>query len=81
MACILLTQITPEVAVRIVGILLIVLGLGGLAYGGISWTRKDKVVDIGPVEVTRNKTESLPLPPVAGGACLIAGAALLVASS
>ena len=66
---------------RIVGILLIVLGLGGLAYGGISWTRKDKVVDIGPVEVTRNKIESLPLPSVAGGACLIAGVALFFASS
>ena len=66
---------------RIVGILLIVLGLGGLAYGGLSWTHKDKVVDIGPVEVTRDKTESFPLPPVAGGACLLAGAALLVASS
>jgi len=67
--------------VRIVGILLIVLGLLGLAYGGINWTHKDKVVDLGPVEVTRNKSESVPLPPLAGGACLLAGTVLLIASA
>jgi uncharacterized membrane protein YidH (DUF202 family) len=69
------------VVVKIIGILLIVLGLGGLAYGGLSWTRKDKVVDLGPVQVTRDKTESVPIPPIAGAACLLAGAAMLVADS
>ena len=41
---------------KILGIVLIVLGLVGLAYGGLSWTRKEKVVDIGTVEVTADTT-------------------------
>ncbi len=47
--------------------------------GGVSWTRRDKVVDIGPVQVTTDKRESVPLPPVAGGLCLVAGAVLVFA--
>jgi hypothetical protein len=63
---------------RTAGIVLIVIGLIGLAYGGISWTTRDKVVDLGPVEVTKNKTQSIPLPPLAGGLCVIAGVVLAV---
>ena len=40
---------------RILGMLLVVLGLLGLLYGGLSWTRKDKVIDAGPIEVTADK--------------------------
>jgi hypothetical protein len=64
---------------RLIGIALIVLGIVGLAYGGITWTTRDKVVDMGPLQVTRDKTQSLPLPPIAGGVCLIAGVVLLIA--
>jgi hypothetical protein len=66
----------PEM--KVVALLLIVLGVLGLAYGGITWTRKDKVVDIGPVEITADKTERLPLPPIAGAICLAVGAGLLL---
>jgi len=64
---------------KIVGILLIVLGLAGVLYGGVSWTHPDKVVDVGPIEVTRDKKESLPIPPIAGAVCVLAGVVLLVA--
>ena len=64
---------------KILGIVLIVLGVFGLAYGGINWTHRDKVVDIGPIEVTQDKHERLPLPPIAGGVCVIVGATLLIA--
>jgi uncharacterized membrane protein YidH (DUF202 family) len=64
---------------KIIGIVLVVLGILGLAYGGVTWTTKEKVVDLGPLQVTHDKTQSLPLPPIAGGVCLIAGAVLLVA--
>jgi hypothetical protein len=64
---------------KILGIVLIVLGVFGLAYGGISWTHKDKVVDLGPVEVTQEKHERLPFSPIAGGICLAVGATLLIA--
>lgn len=63
---------------KAIGIVLVVLGILGLAYGGISWTRKDKVVDIGPVEITADKHESLPVPPIAGAVLLIAGLVLVV---
>ena len=41
------------------GMILIVIGLIGLLYGGMSWTRKDKVVDAGPIEITADKHERL----------------------
>lgn len=63
---------------RVLGIALVILGLAGLIYGGVSWTRKDKVVDMGPVEITADKRESLPLPPLVGGVMLLAGVALLM---
>ena len=63
---------------KTIGIVLIVLGVIGLAYGGLSWTRKDTIVDAGPIEITTNKTESLPLPPIAGGLLLVAGVVLLM---
>ena len=60
------------------GILLIVLGLLGLVYGGLSWTSKDTIVDAGPIEITTDKRESLPIPPIAGAAALVAGVVLLM---
>jgi hypothetical protein len=63
---------------RILGVLLIALGLVGLLYGGVSWTRREKVLDVGPVEVTRDHEKSLPMPPIVGGVCLVAGVLLVV---
>lgn len=64
---------------KLIGIVLIVLGVIGLVAGGISWTEREKVVDLGPLEVTTENRESIPLPPVIGGLLLVAGVALLVA--
>ncbi len=64
--------------VKVIGIILIVLGVAGLAYGGLSWTRRDTIVDAGPIEITANKTERVPLPPIAGGLLLIAGVVLVM---
>ena len=63
---------------KVIALALIVIGIIGLAYGGISWTRREKVVDIGPVEINADKTERLPLPPIAGAICLAVGAGLLL---
>ena len=65
----------------IVGILLIVLGVVGLAVGGINYTRREKVIDIGPIEATAEKRERIPISPVAGGIALAAGVVLLVAAN
>ena len=64
--------------VKVIGIVLIVLGVVGLAYGGLSWTRRDTIVNAGPIEITADKTERVPLPPIAGGLLLIAGVVLVM---
>jgi hypothetical protein len=60
------------------GGVLVALGLIALLYGGVSWTHKDKVVDAGPIEITADKKESIPISPIAGGVMLVAGVALLL---
>ena len=66
---------------KIVGILLIVLGVIALAYGGFSYTKREKIVDIGPIEATAETRETVPLPPVLGGLALAGGVVLLIAGS
>jgi len=62
---------------KILGAILIVLGIIGLAWGGFTYTTKEKVLDVGPIEATREKSHTVPLPPLAGGAALIGGIVLL----
>ena len=64
---------------KTLGVILIVLGLFGLAWGGFTYTTTEKVVDIGPIHASRDKTHNVPLPPIAGAAALIGGVVLLVA--
>jgi hypothetical protein len=66
---------------RIIGIALIVIGLISLALGGISYTTKEKVVDIGPIEATAERHKTIPLPPLLGGLALAGGVALLIVGS
>ena len=65
--------------IRILGVVLIVLGLAGLAWGGFTYTTREKVVDIGPIHATRDQTHTVLLPPLAGAVALIGGIVLLVA--
>jgi hypothetical protein len=64
---------------RALGIILIALGLFGLAWGGFAYTTREKVVDIGPIHATRDKTHNVPVPPIAGAASLVGGIVLLFA--
>jgi len=63
------------------GIILIVIGVVALAYQGITYTTREKVVDIGPIQMTAEKTKTLPLPPLVGVVALVGGIALLVTGS
>ena len=65
--------------VTLVGIALIILGVVAFAYQGISYTTREKVVDLGPLQVTSEKTETIPLTPLLGGLALVGGIVLLVA--
>ena len=62
---------------KTIGAILIVLGLLGLAWGGFTYTTREKLVDIGPIHATREKTHDIPVPPIAGALALIGGIALL----
>ena len=62
----------------LIGIILIVIGIVALAYQGITYTTREKVVDLGPIQVTADKTRTLPLPPIVGGIALVGGIVLLV---
>jgi uncharacterized membrane protein len=64
--------------ITIVGIALILLGIVALSYNRITYTTKEKIVDIGPIEATAEKEKSIPLPPLLGGLLLIAGVGLVV---
>lgn len=65
---------------RTIGSILIVFGLIGLAWGGFTYKTKEKVVDLGPIEATHEKTHNVPLPPIAGAAALIGGIVLVATS-
>jgi hypothetical protein len=62
---------------KLSGLILVGLGIIMLAYQGFSYTSREKVIDFGPVQVTTEKTHSLPLPPIVGGIALAAGVVLL----
>jgi len=61
----------------LVGIALIVLGIVAFAYKGITYTSREKVVDIGPIHATADTQKTIPLSPLLGGAALIGGIVLL----
>lgn len=63
---------------RIVGAILIVIGLIGVLWGGISWTEEKTVVDLGPFQARAEEHKTIPIPPVAGGIAIVAGVVLLV---
>jgi uncharacterized membrane protein len=65
----------------LIGIILIVLGIIAFAYQGITYTTREKVVDIGPIEMTADKTKTIPLPPIVGGVAVVGGIVLLVLGS
>ena len=62
----------------VVGIILIVLGVGALAYQGINYTSRETVVDLGPIQATAEREKTLPIPPIVGIAAIVGGVALLV---
>jgi hypothetical protein len=63
---------------RVLGIVLIVLGALALAYQGITYTSHKKVLDVGPIHATADERKTIPLPPIIGGAALIAGLLLVL---
>jgi uncharacterized membrane protein YidH (DUF202 family) len=64
----------------VLAVILIIIGVIALAYGGFNFTTKEKVAEVGPLKLEKNKTHSVPLPPILGVLALVGGVALLVLS-
>ncbi|HJR02963.1 MAG TPA: DUF3185 domain-containing protein [Methylomirabilota bacterium] len=64
--------------VLIVAIVLIAIGVVSLAYQGITYTTREKIIDLGPIKATADKEKTIPLPPILGGLALAGGVVLLV---
>jgi hypothetical protein len=65
----------------IAGIVLIILGIFSFAYQGISFTTREKVVDVGPIHATKDEKHTVPLTPVLGGLLLVGGVLLVLSGS
>ena len=63
---------------KIVGIILIVVGILALVYQGFSYTQTKQDAKIGPLEIQHQETHDVPVPPVIGVVCIVAGAAALI---
>jgi len=70
-----------EVIVKLIGVFLIVIGVLALAVGGIRYTTREKVLELGPIEATAEKHHNIPLSPIVGIAAVAGGIALVVAGS
>ncbi|PYL06189.1 MAG: DUF3185 domain-containing protein [Verrucomicrobia bacterium] len=65
----------------IVGIILIVIGIISLVYGGITYTKREKVLEFGPIQATAERQKTIPFPPLLGGVCLVGGIVLVIVGS
>ena len=63
---------------KVMGFVLVVLGLLALVYGGISYSRQRTVLDVGPFKATATEQKNIPLSPIVGGIALLSGIILLV---
>jgi hypothetical protein len=64
---------------KMLGIVLIVVGVLALAYQGFTYTTRETVIDIGPIKATADRERTFPLPPVIGIAAIAGGVVLLIA--
>ncbi len=65
----------------IIGVILILLGVIALAYQGITYTSREKVLDIGPIQATAKTRKTIPIPPIVGAAFIVGGIVVLVFGS
>lgn len=64
--------------IMLIGLVLIVLGIGALAYQGFTYTTREKIVDIGPFQASADTQKTVPLPPILGGIAIVCGVGLVV---
>jgi membrane-bound ClpP family serine protease len=65
----------------VIGVILIILGIAALAYQGITYTKKETLVNIGPIHAEAERQHTIPLPPIIGVAAILGGIVLVVSGS
>ena len=65
----------------IIGIVLIIVGVIGFAWGGLGWTTQKKDAQLGPLEITHKESHGIAFPPIASGICLVGGIVLVIIGS
>jgi uncharacterized membrane protein YidH (DUF202 family) len=64
---------------KVLGSILIIIGIVALVYGGFTYTRQRKVLDVGPIEARTTERHTVPISPIVGGICLVAGIVMVAA--
>jgi len=62
----------------VIALILVVLGIVALAYQGFTYTTQKKVIDMGPIQATKQEHHSVPLPPIVGAIALVGGIIVLI---
>ena len=65
----------------IIGIILIIVGIVGFAWGGLGWNEKKKDAQLGPLEISHTESHGISFPPIVSGICLVGGIVLVVVGS
>jgi uncharacterized membrane protein YidH (DUF202 family) len=65
-------------SMKIIGIVLVIIGVLALVYGGISYNRQRTIIDVGGIKATATEQKNIPLSPIVGGIALVGGVILLV---
>lgn len=65
---------------RTIGIILIVLGVVLFIWTGFTYTKREKVIDAGPIQISADNEKTVNWPPYAGGVVLIAGIVIFLGS-
>ena len=65
-------------AKRVIGVVLLIVGIAALVWGGVFWTDRDTILDAGPLQVQTEERDGFGVPPVLGIIALVGGAILLL---
>jgi len=66
---------------KLAGIILVAIGILALVYQGFTYTQTKQDAKLGPIEINHQETHSVPIPPIVGGVCIVAGVAALAAGA
>jgi hypothetical protein len=65
-------------SITVTGIFLIVIGVLVFAYQGLTYTKREKILEVGPIQATRETSKTVPLPPILGALAIAGGIVLVV---